>query len=48
MYFKGVLLRFLRGFGKLISESLYWYLSATPELLQLALQRSEQGDTHDR
>jgi integrase len=26
----------------------YWYLSATPELLQLALQRSEQGDTHDR
>lgn len=25
----------------------YWYLSATPELLQLALQRSEQGDTHD-
>jgi len=26
----------------------YWYLSATPELLQLALQRSEQGDTHGR
>jgi integrase len=26
----------------------YWYLSATPELLQLALQRSEQGETHDR
>jgi len=26
----------------------YWYLSATPELLQLALQRSEQGGTHDR
>jgi integrase/recombinase XerD len=26
----------------------YWYLSATPELLQLALQCSEQGDTHDR
>jgi len=26
----------------------YWYLSATPELLQLALQRSEEGDTHDR
>jgi hypothetical protein len=26
----------------------YWYLSATPELLQLALQRSEQGDNHDR
>jgi len=26
----------------------YWYLSATPELLQLALQRLEQGDTHDR
>lgn len=26
----------------------YWYLSATPELLQLALQRPEQGDTHDR
>lgn len=25
----------------------YWYLSATPELLQLALQRSAQGDTHD-
>ena len=26
----------------------YWYLSATPELLQLALQRSEEGGTHDR
>jgi len=25
----------------------YWYLSATPELLQLALQRSEQGGAHD-
>jgi integrase len=26
----------------------YWYLSATPELLQLALQRAEQGNTHGR